>query len=93
MSVKILTTDDLENFKVELLEDLKELLTTSSQQKPRKWIKSSEVRKLLGVSPGTLQNMRANGTLPYTKFGNLMYYNAELINQMLENNQVANVYN
>ena len=88
MSIKILTVDDLQNFKSELLGDIKQLIETPGSKKPKKWIKSAEVRKLLGISPGTLQNLRMNGTLPFTKFGNVIYYNSELINEILENNHV-----
>lgn len=88
MSIKILTLDDLQNFKTELLGDLKDLMRNPEATKPKKWIKSGEVRKLLGISPGTLQNLRMNGTLPFTKFGNVIYYNSELIHEILENNQM-----
>ncbi|MBD0824417.1 helix-turn-helix domain-containing protein [Aestuariibaculum marinum] len=88
MSVKILTLDDLHEFKMELLSDIQNLMQNPESEKPKKWIKSSEVRKLLGISPGTLQNLRVNGTLPYIKFGSVIYYNAEQINEMLENNQM-----
>ncbi|MCR8666247.1 helix-turn-helix domain-containing protein [Aestuariibaculum sp. M13] len=88
MSIKILTLDDLNEFKTELLSDIQNLMQNPESAKPKKWIKSSEVRKLLGISPGTLQNLRINGTLPYTKFGSVIYYNAEQINKMLENNQM-----
>ncbi|MFH4967473.1 helix-turn-helix domain-containing protein [Gaetbulibacter sp. M240] len=86
MSIKILTLDDLNAFKTELLSDIKTLMEKRQAVKQKKWIKSSEVRKLLGISPGTLQNMRINGTLPYTKFGNVIYYDADLINNILERN-------
>ncbi|NGM90830.1 helix-turn-helix domain-containing protein, partial [Parapusillimonas sp. SGNA-6] len=45
---------------------------------------SAEVRRLLGISPGTLQNLRAGGTLPYRKLGGSMYYRREDIRKMME---------
>ena len=39
-----------------------------------KWLRSAEVRKLLKISPGTLQNLRIKGTLPYEKIGGTFYY-------------------
>ena len=66
MPTSIITTDDLREFKMELLDDIKQLLTRQASGKLKKYLKSSEVMDLLQVSPGTLQNLRINGTLPYT---------------------------
>jgi hypothetical protein len=73
-------------FKQELLEELKELIIKLPTQQ-KKWLKSPEVRKMLGISPGTLQNLRINGTLPYTKIGGVVYYAYEDIQKVLEKNQ------
>ena len=32
---------------------------------------------MLRISPGTLQNLRVNGTLAYTKIGGIIYYKYE----------------
>ena len=86
MNVDLITRDDLEKFKKELLEELRKY-----QQYPRKqgqeiraWLKSYEVRKLLNISAGTLQNLRINGTLPYNKIGGLMYYRYEDIQKLMD---------
>jgi isocitrate dehydrogenase kinase/phosphatase len=50
------------------------------------------VRKLLGISPGTLQNLRINGTLPYTKIGGVLFYDYEEIKLMIEQNHVQNKF-
>lgn len=50
MAAEVITTDDLREFKIELLEDLKRLLKEHSGQPTKKWLKSYEVRKLLGGS-------------------------------------------
>ncbi|MFZ2284508.1 MAG: helix-turn-helix domain-containing protein, partial [Lutibacter sp.] len=47
-------------------------------------------KKLLGISTGTLQNLRINGTLPYTKMGGVIYYDYEKIMQAMEDNCVNN---
>jgi hypothetical protein len=90
MPTEIVTTDDLREFKIELVKEIKQLLAAHHGQPSKKWFKSYEVRKLLGISPGTLQNMRINGTLPYTKIGGVMFYDYEDIKKMLEANQVQN---
>jgi len=68
MAVEIITKQDLAQFKTELLGDIKEIINSGeTTQAPRKWLKSYEVKKMLGISPGTLQNLRINGTLSYTR--------------------------
>ena len=85
MSVQILTTDDLQNFKSELFAELKSILKAQSLP-VKKWLKSDEVKKILKVSPGTLQTLRINGTLQYTKIGGIIYYDYEHIQQTMEQN-------
>lgn len=86
MAAQIITKEDLDQFKLELLSEFKKMLSVNSAPAPKKWLKSYEVRELLGISPGTLQNMRINGTLPYTKVGGLIFYDNEDIQKMLMEN-------
>jgi hypothetical protein len=90
MPTEIVTTDDLREFKIELLKEFKQLLAIHHGQPSKKWLKSFEVRKLLGISPGTLQNLRINGTLPFTKIGGVIFYDSEDINKMMKENLVQN---
>lgn len=90
MSAKIITPEDLVEFKDDLLSNIKNLIGDKPQTAAKKWLKSPEVRKLLGLSTGTLQNLRINGTLPYTKMGGIIYYDYEKIMQVLEENTVNN---
>lgn len=83
MPAQIITTDDLRVFKIELLDEISKLLEESKDLKPKKWLKSTEVRKLLNISPGTLQTFRINGTLPYTKVGGTHYYNLNDIEKLM----------
>lgn len=92
MAASIITTEDLQQFKHELLGDIKEILSENSGLQTKKWLKSPEVRKLLSISPGTLQNMRVNGTLPFTKIGGVIYYDYQDIQKMLTENRVDNKY-
>ena len=78
---QIVTKKDLLNFGNLLLEELKNSKTI--EEKPAKWLKSSEVRKLLQISPGTLQNLRITGTLKPSKIGGILYYKHEDIEKML----------
>ena len=84
MNVELVTKEDLRRLE-DLLKEIKQLIQPGQSQ-PKKWLKSSEVRKMLNISPGTLQNLRINGTLRFTKMGSIMYYKLEDINKILEEN-------
>ena len=83
--VEILTKEDLQVFRLQIINDLKALLL-SKQDVKKEWLRSNEVRKLLKISPGTLQNLRINGTLSFTKIGSIIYYNYEDIEAVLDGN-------
>lgn len=80
---ELITKEDLKTFKLELLDDLK-LLMQPAAGESKKWLRSSQVRKLLNISPGTLQNLRINGTLRFTKIGGTMFYKSADIDKMME---------
>jgi len=84
MNVELVTREDLRRLE-DLLKEIKQLIQPGQSQ-PKKWLKSSEVRKMLNISPGTLQNLRINGTLRFTKMGSIIYYKLEDINKILEEN-------
>ena len=92
MNVEIITREELIEFRNLLLNDLKEIINSKPQQ-TKEWLKSNEVRKLLNISPGTLQNLRINGTLSYTKIGGIMYYNHSDIDKLLNRNKVSSIQN
>lgn len=88
MAIEILTKADLYEFRKSLLEDIRELLKDKNEQS-KKWVKSTEIRKLLNISPNTLQNLRINGTLTYTKIGGTTYYDNNDIEKLLNKNKVS----
>ena len=87
MAVQIITIEDLNEFRSLLLNDLKGIIQSKPQQ-TKQWLKSNEVRKLLNISSSTLQNLRINGTLTYTKVGGIMYYDKADIEKLLHGNKV-----
>jgi hypothetical protein len=89
MAVQIITIEDLNEFRSLLLNDLKEIIQAKPQQ-VKQWLKSNEVRKLLNISPGTLQNLRINRTLSFTKIGGIMYYSYSDIEKVLNGNKQQN---
>jgi len=86
MPASIVTLEDLNAFKAELLKEIEELLIHYNRITIDKWIKSTIVMNKLGISPGTLQNLRINGTLPFSKLGGIIYYDEEKINEILLDN-------
>jgi hypothetical protein len=72
MNINFVTSEELENVKKELLEEIKNLL--SGKRETEEVMKSGDVTKMLGISTGTLQNYRLNGTLPFKKVGGTIFY-------------------
>lgn len=87
MAMQIITLEDLHEFKSVLLKELTEIFKATSKEE-KKWLKSREVRNQLGISNGTLQNLRINGTLTYTKIGGILYYDQTDIDKILRQNKV-----
>jgi hypothetical protein len=88
MAANIITIEDLHNFKMELISEIKEIISTGHSRHPqKKWLKSKEVRQLLNISPGTLQNLRVTGTLSFTQIGGILLYSQDDINDILEENK------
>ena len=81
---QLVTIGDLEYFKNILVEEIRTLLKEHSGKSTAQWIKSKDVRKILSISHGTLQNLRINGTLPYIKLGGTILYKYEDIVNRLE---------
>ena len=81
---QLLSLNDLNDFKKQLLFEIKSLMKEYGGQPTKKWLKSKDVRKFLNISPGNLQNLRVNGTLPFTKIGGMIYYDAENIRHVME---------
>lgn len=86
MAIEVLTKEDLNEFKNELIKEISGILNTASQKK-QKWLKSHEVRELLNISPGTLQTLRINGSLSFSKIGGTIYYANDEIDKLLERNK------
>lgn len=95
MAANIVTIEDLQQFKIELLDDFKNLLTgelksleqnkeNTKTPETKRLLKSHQVERMLSISPGTLQNLRINGTIPFSKIGGTIFYDYEDIMQVLK---------
>jgi hypothetical protein len=84
---QLITVGDLERFKNDVIQEIKKLLKETPTISPKKWLKSTEVKKLLGISTGTLQNLRINGSLSFSKVGGIIFYNYDEIVKLLRDNE------
>ena len=84
MAAEIITKEDLQEFGEGLLSQMKALISGGSNEEPRKFLKSYQVKNLLKISSNTLQTLRDNGTNPFTKIGGILYYNYEDIMKVLK---------
>ena len=62
------------------------LTNTSCEDLSKEWIDNQDVMQLLHISPRTLQTLRTNGTLPFSRIGNKLYYRTEDIQRILKDN-------
>ena len=83
MNVEMITKEDLQNLKAELLTELKQILSKPKDTAGKSWLRSGQVREMLGISPGTLQSLRIKGLLRYSKVGGSFFYKQEDIAAML----------
>ena len=84
--MELATREDLMQWKNEVLQEVSNLIKGNIPQ-PEKWVKSQRAREILACSPGTLQNLRQNGTLEFSKIGGTLYYSMESITRTLEANK------
>ena len=84
MAAYIITPEDLQKLKQELIIEFEKIVSQRQTQPARKWLKSHQVMRMLTLSPGTLAHLRVNGTLPYTKIGGVIFYDYEDLEKMLE---------
>lgn len=85
MNVEVITKEDLQAFRLQLINDIKEIFL-SKESSTKDWLRSSEVRKLLKISPGTLQSFRINGKLKPSKIGGIHFYRYAEIEKLLNEN-------
>lgn len=84
-AIDLITKQDLADFKTELFTELKKLNIGSTTNKDRpEWLRSKEVRALLKISPGTLQNFRIKRIIPSKKIGGILYYEYAKIEQIMK---------
>ena len=68
----LVTVQDLQELKAEIISEIKLIIGNSTTKKD--WLRSPEVMEMLSISSGTLQNLRINRDIPFTKMGGTLYY-------------------
>lgn len=82
MGMEIVTKEDLQELRLQLLNDLKELLSVIPVKQEKQWLKNNEVMKLLQISANTVQRLRIAGKLKSSKIGGIHYYRLEDIQKL-----------
>ena len=85
MAIEVVTKEDLQAFRLQLLSDIRQLVAGLATKPQKQWLKNSDVRKLLNVSSNTVQRLRISGKLKSSKIGGVHYYRMEDIDSLLEN--------
>ena len=82
MPMTIITKEDLEEFRLQLLNDIKQMLKPAEAKIVKPWLKNAEVMKLLDISANTLQRLRVSGKLSASKVGGIHYYRYDDIEKL-----------
>jgi len=86
MNLEIITKADLNELKrqivTEVVQKLKQEFNGVSE---KEYLKTMEVKKILGCSDSKLEAMRRSGKLPFTKLQGTIYYNKEDVYKLFEN--------
>ena len=83
----LVTVQDLQELKAEIISEIKLIIGNSTTKK--EWLRSSEVMEMLGISTGTLQNLRINRDIPFTKMGGTLYYERAEVVKALNKSKAA----
>ena len=86
MEIEIITKEDLQQFKNELLSELKETIGTHRGE-VKEWLDTKEVMELLGIkSKTTLQKLRDTFQIKFSQNGKIIKYSRPSIIEFLERN-------
>ena len=83
MAIEVVTKDDLQQFRMQLINDIKQLIGSPEKTLDKQWLKNAEVKKILNISSNTIQRLRIAGKLRSSKIGGVHYYRYADIEKML----------
>lgn len=70
----------------EVKNSIKDLNERYNQQLKEIWIDNNDLMRTLKISPRTLQNLRDEGEIPFTKLRGKIFYNLHDVNKILLDN-------
>lgn len=87
MSILVINAEDLERQLQKVVDEVKSAVTNNDSSNVR-WIRSKQVKELLGISDSKLQTMRINRSITYSQIDGTYFYDKESILSLLEQNKV-----
>jgi Ser-tRNA(Ala) deacylase AlaX len=87
MSILVINAEDLERQLQKVVDEVKSAVTNNDSSNIR-WIRSKQVKELLGISDSKLQTMRINRSITYSQIDGTYFYDKESILSLLEQNKV-----
>jgi hypothetical protein len=89
MEIEFVTKKDLAEMREQLKVDIGKMLASMIAPPQKQWLKSPEVRKMLGISESTLTKLRVENHLRVSKIGGIYFYRYAEIEKMLEGKMPA----
>jgi len=84
---EFVTKEDLRHFRMLLINDIGKLLEEKTgegkaPQEDMEWLRSKAIRRIMDISPGTLQNLRITGKIRFKKVMGSYYYNRSDVSKL-----------
>lgn len=75
----------------EVMREINGFLSSYKSEKDlsKEWIDGKEARKILRISPKTLQNYRDNKVIPFSQYGNKIYYKRTDLESFFEQHYIT----
>ena len=90
MNLDLITKNDLNDFKLELVNLITEIIS-KGQPKKKEILSNEDVKDLLGISSGTLRKYRITGKISYTKIDNILYYKYDDVIKLIDSNRLKSL--
>ena len=87
MSIEIVTIQDFNSFKEEVLKALKQSNTQNTQHP--KWVRGSKLQEMFEISASTLQTLKASGAITHSKLNGIVYFDSESVIANLNKNMTT----
>jgi hypothetical protein len=86
VAIEIVTKEDFQIFRMQLLADIKAILAahTAEPKAALEGYKTKDVRRILGCCYNTLKSLRISRKIRTKKVGGTIYYNKEDVRRLVE---------